>query len=49
MTTETERIGELVDASRKPLVEDIQPTIDETHQEALRAADAELEEYRQLQ
>jgi len=49
MTTETERIGELVDASRRPLVEDIQPTIDETHQEASRAADAELEEYRQLQ
>ena len=49
MMTETERIKELVDVSRKPLVEDIQPTIDETHQEASRAADAELEEYRQLQ
>ncbi|ELZ41079.1 hypothetical protein C471_06268 [Halorubrum saccharovorum DSM 1137] len=49
MTTEMKRIQELVDASRKPLVEDIQPTIDETHQEASRAADAELEEYRQLQ
>ena len=48
MTTETERIGVLVDASRKPLIEDIQPTIDEIHQKASRAADAELEEYRQL-
>jgi hypothetical protein len=49
MMTEMERIEELVDDSRKPLIEDIQPTIDETHQEASRAADAELEEYRQMQ
>ena len=49
MTTETDRIEELIDVSRGPLVEDIQPTIGETHKEASRAADAELEEYRQLQ
>ena len=48
-TVEPEQAGHLVDASREPLLSDIQPQIDEIHQEASRAADAELEEYRQLQ
>ncbi|WP_138007001.1 hypothetical protein [Halalkalirubrum salinum] len=46
---EPEQVERLVDASREPLLSAIQPQIDEIHQEASRAADAELEEYRQLQ
>lgn len=49
VTIDPEQVEQLVDASREPLISDIQPTIDEIHQEASRAADAELEEYRQLQ
>ncbi|AUX08293.1 hypothetical protein AArcSl_0643 [Halalkaliarchaeum desulfuricum] len=49
VTIDPERIKQLVDASRESLVSDIRPMIDEIHREASRAADAELEEYRQLQ
>jgi len=48
-TMEPKQAERLVDVSREPLLSDIQPQIDEIHQEASRAADAELEEYRQLQ
>jgi len=48
-TVEPEQAERLVDVSREPLLSDIKPQIDEIHQEASRAADAELEEYRQLQ
>jgi len=48
-TVEPEQAERLVDVSREPLLSDMQPQIDEIHQEASRAADAELEEYRQLQ
>ncbi len=49
IAVEPEQVERLVDASREPLISDIQPQIDEIHQGASRAADAELEEYRQLQ
>ncbi len=39
----------LLDTARSHLVGRIQRQIDETHQEASRAADAEVEEYRQMQ
>lgn len=44
-----EQIESLIDTSRERLVSAVRPETDETHQEASRAADAELEEYRQLQ
>ena len=44
-----EQVESLIEASRERLVSAVRPEIDETHQEASRAADAELEEYRQLQ
>ncbi len=44
-----EQIESLIDTSRERLVSAVRPEIDEIHQEASRAADAELEEYRQLQ
>ena len=49
IAVEPEQVERLVNASREPLISDIQPQIDEIHQGASRAADAELEEYRQLQ
>jgi len=49
IATEPEKIEHLIDVCRGPLISEIQPQIDEIHQEASRAADAELEEYRQLQ
>ncbi|MCU4744225.1 hypothetical protein [Natronoglomus mannanivorans] len=49
IAVEPEQVERLVDASREPLLSEIQPQIDEIHQGASRAADAELEEYRQLQ
>ena len=39
----------LIEQTREVVVDRVQPTIDEIHQEASRAADAEVEEYRQLQ
>ncbi|MCU4971830.1 hypothetical protein OB955_03645 [Halobacteria archaeon AArc-m2/3/4] len=39
----------LLDAARNQLMEEVQTEIDEVHNEASRAADAEVEEYRQLQ
>ncbi len=39
----------LLDEAREHLIEQIQPAVDEIHREASRAADAEVEEYRQLQ
>ena len=44
-----EQVESLIEASRERLVSAVRPEIDEIHQEASRAADAELEEYRQLQ
>ena len=44
-----EQMELLIDTSREQLVSAVRPEIDEIHQEASRAADAELEEYRQLQ
>lgn len=42
-------VGPLLETARNHLVNRIQPQIDEIHQEASRAADVEVEEYRQLQ
>ena len=39
----------LLNEAREHLIERIQPTVDEIHREASRAADAEVEEYRQMQ
>jgi hypothetical protein len=39
----------LIEQTREAVVERVQPKIDDIHQEASRAADAEIEEYRQLQ
>lgn len=44
-----DRIRELIDTAREEIHGRIQPTIDEIHEDASRAADVELEEYRQLQ
>lgn len=44
-----EKVANLIDSTRDPLLERVQPQIDEIHQEASRAADAEIEEYRQMQ
>ncbi|CCQ37078.1 uncharacterized protein Nmlp_2928 [Natronomonas moolapensis 8.8.11] len=41
--------NELIAQSREQIVERVQPKIDEIHREASRAADAEIEEYRQMQ
>ncbi|RLM60176.1 hypothetical protein, partial [Halorubrum sp. Atlit-26R] len=40
---------ELIAQTREQIVERVQPKIDEIHQEASRAADTEIEEYRQMQ
>jgi hypothetical protein len=40
---------DLIEQTREVVVDRVQPRIDEIHQEASRAADAEIEEYRQLQ
>ena len=42
-------IQPLLDTAREEVVDRIQETIDEIHQEASRAADAEVEEFRQMQ
>jgi len=47
--TLTADVQSLLDSARQQLIERIQGTIDEVHQEASRAADAEVEEFRQLQ
>ena len=39
----------LLDEARELLIERVQPTVDEIHREASRVADAEVEEYRQMQ
>lgn len=39
----------IVERTRDVVVDRVQPRVDEIHQEASRAADAEIEEYRQLQ
>lgn len=44
-----EEVSTILDDTREPLIERIQPKIDEIHEEASRAADAEVEEYRQMQ
>lgn len=43
------RVRPLLDDARSKIVKRVQPQIDEIHQEASRAADAEVEEYRQMQ
>lgn len=40
---------ELIAQTREQIVDRVQPKIEEIHQEASRAADAEIEEYRQMQ
>jgi DNA repair exonuclease SbcCD ATPase subunit len=40
---------DLIGQTREQIVEDVQSKVDEIHQEASRAADAEIEEYRQMQ
>ncbi len=40
---------DLIAQTREQVVERVQPKIDEIHQEASRAAEAEIEEYRQMQ
>jgi len=49
VTLDPDQAEQLIEQSRQKVVNRIQPKIDEIHQEASRAADAELEEYRQLQ
>jgi hypothetical protein len=39
----------LIEQTREQIVDRVQPKVDEIHQEASRAADAEIEEYRQMQ
>jgi len=46
---ETSRAEKLIDHVRPTVVEEVRPTINDIHQEASRAADAEVEEYRQMQ
>lgn len=46
---EPSKAQEAIEHTREIVVGRIQPTIDEIHQEASRASDAEIEEYRQLQ
>lgn len=46
---ERDQVEQLLGHSRQVVVDRVQPTIDEIHQEASRAADAELEEFRQFQ
>lgn len=43
------QLERLIDVARDPVVSDMRPTIDEIHREASRAADSEVEEYRQMQ
>lgn len=47
--TDPDTAQQLVAHVRSTVVEDIQPKIDEVHEAASRSADAEIEEYRQLQ
>lgn len=49
MSADEGQVKQFIDSMREPLVAEIQPQIDEIHQEASRAADAEVEEYRKLQ
>lgn len=42
-------VSKFIDSASDHLADRVQPQIDEIHQEASRAADAEVEEYRQLQ
>lgn len=44
-----DRTADLLEHTRPQIIDEVQPKIDEIHQEASRAADAELEEYRQMQ
>jgi DNA repair exonuclease SbcCD ATPase subunit len=39
----------LIEQTQEQIVDRVQPKVDEIHQEASRAADAEIEEYRQMQ
>lgn len=41
-------LKERIDTARSHLVQNIQPTVDDIHQQASRAADKELEEYRRM-
>jgi DNA repair exonuclease SbcCD ATPase subunit len=49
MDIEASTADKLITHSRDQIVERVQPRVDEIHQEASRAADAEIEEYRQMQ
>lgn len=49
VTPATDRLQEALHHGREIVEEQVRPTIDETLQQASRAADVELEEYRQLQ
>jgi hypothetical protein len=42
-------VRSLLDTARGQLIDRIQPMVDEIHEDASRAADAEVEEYRQMQ
>ncbi|WP_115891641.1 hypothetical protein [Haloferax sp. Atlit-48N] len=44
-----EKVRDLVDEGQKRVVDRVQGLIDEVHEEASRAADAEVEEFRQMQ
>lgn len=46
---ETSTVDKLITHTREDIVDQVQPRVDEIHQEASRAADAEIEEYRQMQ
>lgn len=46
---EKSKVSELIAGTRETVVERVQPEVDEIHQDASRAADAEIEEYRKMQ
>lgn len=46
---DNERVSRLVEDGSETVVSQVQPQIDEIHQEASRAADSEVEEYRRMQ
>ena len=47
-TLDQSELEERIDTARSHLMQNIQPTIDDIHQQASRAADKELEEYRRM-
>ncbi len=49
VAVDPDQVERLIDLAQDHVVSEVRPKIDEIHQEASRAADAELEDYRQMQ